>query len=301
MPAPDTTAVPASAAALLAAAVDYAGLFPPAALGMAEAVAEYAAASDGPDAWLLGRFVIPAARLGEFADARAALPGMRPAWHASAIVAAGADADLDIVAATNTTARGQVLVDALECKPAALDGIDWLAERAGACEVFVEIPADADLDAWLERIAATGLSAKIRTGGVTAAAFPAAAGVAAFLAAVTRAGVRFKATAGLHHAVRGAYRLTYEPDAPQATMYGYLNVLLAAAALRAGHAQSVAEDLLQRHDAASLTFTDDAVHWGPMTFPTALVSDTRAQMAGFGSCSFREPAAELQPLAARHP
>jgi hypothetical protein len=52
--------------ALLAGLIDYAGLFPPAALSMAEAVANYAGYRGGPDAWALGRFVVPAARLAEF-------------------------------------------------------------------------------------------------------------------------------------------------------------------------------------------------------------------------------------------
>src|SRR5512139_850165 len=57
---------PPSARALLAGVVDYAGLFPPAARPMPEAIAEYAEALAGPDAWMLGRFVLPAARLAEF-------------------------------------------------------------------------------------------------------------------------------------------------------------------------------------------------------------------------------------------
>ena len=49
--------------ALLEGLVDYAGLFPPAALPMAEAVANYATYLDSADAWALGRFVVPATRL----------------------------------------------------------------------------------------------------------------------------------------------------------------------------------------------------------------------------------------------
>lgn len=293
-------AVPASATALLAAAVDYAGLFPPAALDMRAAVAEYAVARAGADAWLLGRFVTPAARLPEFVRERATLPGPLPAWPVSAIVAAESSSDLAAIATVSGALPAHAVVDALECAPASLDAVDWLADRAGAREVFVEIPAGADVAAWMARIAARRLSAKLRTGGVTAAAFPAAAEVLTFLDAATRAGVRFKATAGLHHAVRGAYRLTYEPAAPQTTMYGYLNLLLAAASLRAGHPTAIAEQVLLRDDTTSLTFADDAVRWGALVFPTALVSATRDSLTGFGSCSFREPADELRPLAAVH-
>ena len=45
--------------------VDYAGLFPPAQLPLDEAVREYAAHLGDAEAWMLGRFIIPAQRLGE--------------------------------------------------------------------------------------------------------------------------------------------------------------------------------------------------------------------------------------------
>ena len=54
------------ARAFLNGLVDYAGLFPPAGLGMKEAVAEYARHRREPEAWMLGRFVVPAARFAEF-------------------------------------------------------------------------------------------------------------------------------------------------------------------------------------------------------------------------------------------
>ena len=59
------------------------------------------------------------------------------------------------------------------------------------------------------------------SGGVTPVAFPAAHQVIDFIAACEREAVPFKATAGLHHAVRGDYRLTYEPESPVSTMYGF--------------------------------------------------------------------------------
>jgi hypothetical protein len=46
---------------LLRGLIDYAGLFPPAALPLAEAVNNYQKYRGGPHAWMLARFVIPAA------------------------------------------------------------------------------------------------------------------------------------------------------------------------------------------------------------------------------------------------
>ena len=50
---------------LLAKLIDYAGLFPPAALDMATALRNYAAYREGEYGWMLGRFVVPRARAAE--------------------------------------------------------------------------------------------------------------------------------------------------------------------------------------------------------------------------------------------
>ena len=52
--------------ALLEEVIDYAGLFPPSQLSMQEAVVNYAAYRSGELGWMLGRFVVPTARLDEF-------------------------------------------------------------------------------------------------------------------------------------------------------------------------------------------------------------------------------------------
>jgi hypothetical protein len=50
---------------LLENLIDYAGLFPPAALSMQDAVRNYARYRDGEYAWALGKFIVPAARTKE--------------------------------------------------------------------------------------------------------------------------------------------------------------------------------------------------------------------------------------------
>jgi hypothetical protein len=289
----------ATARALLDGVVDYAGLFPPAALPMVAAVAEYAAAMDGPDAWMLGRFVLPAARLSEFAEVRAAVAVSARPWRLSAIVADGSEADQAAIAAFNAdSARHRAVVDSAECRPLTPDGIEWLSEAfGGVLEVYVEVAPGSDAARWLERVKAHGLKGKVRTGGLTAAAFPEPTALLSFIEAALGAGVPFKATAGLHHAVRGSYRLTYEPGAAEASMYGYLNVLLATAALRAGLPLEVAAELLRQSDSSTLVFADDRVCWGDAELPAAALRDTRADhLESFGSCSFREPVEELHSL-----
>src|SRR5579859_2639421 len=63
----------ASLRALLSNVIDYAGLFPPAALPLDQALGNYARYRQGPDAWMLGRFVIAATALGQLAPYRGGL------------------------------------------------------------------------------------------------------------------------------------------------------------------------------------------------------------------------------------
>ena len=292
----------ASLRALLAGALDYAGLFPPAGLSMNESVRSYAAYASGPHSWLLGRFVVAGARLAEFAGAAdASMPVASRPWRVSVLLSADAEAEIATVAAFNASHRGAVC-DTVECKASTVDDIARVARvapaiAAGEVASYVEIPAAGDPAGLLAALAARGLRAKIRTGGTTPDAFPSAAEVSRFLAACIRARLPFKATAGLHHALRGEYRLTYEPGSPAGPMYGFLNLLLATALLRDGGSEQDAEALLLERDAAALQFGDDGARWRDRLFLTARLSQLRQRAAvSFGSCSFAEPVDELSAL-----
>ena len=64
--------------ALLFGLIDYAGLFPPAKLPLDKALKHYAKSRRLDDRWMLGRFLIPAARLGELAEFDALFPANDP-------------------------------------------------------------------------------------------------------------------------------------------------------------------------------------------------------------------------------
>ena len=69
-----------SLTALLTNLVDYAGLYPPAKLGMSAAVDNYATYLRSEESWMLGRFICPVSRLEEFRrEARGLLPTVEPA------------------------------------------------------------------------------------------------------------------------------------------------------------------------------------------------------------------------------
>ena len=80
-----------SVRALLAGAIDYAGLFPPSQLAMSDAVLNYATYRNSNYVWMLGRFVVTAARLDEFYESAADFitRDVRDRWHIA--VVAGED------------------------------------------------------------------------------------------------------------------------------------------------------------------------------------------------------------------
>ena len=290
-----------SARALLEGLVDYAGLFPPAALSMEEAAAEYARWRRSPEAWMLGRFVLPAARLRDLAraaDAHAPEPGAGEPWRLSALLGADTHADSSLVTSFNRSHAGRSVVDAVELKAGSPEDADAALEALPAgLAAFVEVPLGGDLHGILPVLRRRGASAKARTGGVVPEAVPDPADLARFLADCAAAGVAFKATAGLHHPVRAERALTDEPGSPRATMHGFLNVFAAAVFARAGAPAPDLETVLRDQDASSFRFEGDALAWRSLRVSVdALASARRAFATSFGSCSFAEPVADLRAL-----
>lgn len=288
--------IPKTLHALLHTIVDYAGLFPPAGLGMDAVVRNYDAYRGDRHAWMLGRLVVPVARLDELADAMrgAGVAAGAHHWRVSALAGADFAADVAHLAAFN--ARGEAaLVDAVEVKAS-----DEAAIRAVAAatppglRVYVEVPVLEDPRDLVGVIAETKLRAKIRTGGVTAGAIPAPEAVARFVRACYATGAGFKATAGLHHPLRAMQPLTYEADAPRSVMHGFLNVFLTAVLLHNGMTIADANALMHRGAVDDVEFTDDHVAWREYRVSRDELTTIRRRFAiSFGSCSFREPVDDL--------
>lgn len=295
-----------SLAVLLTGSVDYAGLFPPAALDMSAAVSAYATYRVDPSRFMLGRFIVPVARLREFEESAASvLPvgGSAEPWRLSALTGPDLCADIDLALKFNCrhwsgSDIGQAEIDTLEIK------VTSRAEIGSAMSImpaqftpFFEIPIADDLSELVAEIRRSGGKAKARTGGVTASVFPSASDVARFMRCCRDEGVAFKLTAGLHHPIRAAYRLTYAPDAELGDMFGYLNMFVAASLAWVGTGESIVIDALNARAFDSFDFTDAGLSFGGQTIPLAAVRDARANFAiSFGSCSFREPVDDLAAL-----
>jgi hypothetical protein len=280
---------------LLENLIDYAGLFPPTGLTMEQAVANYAHYRRSSDSWALGRFIVPVARFAEFERALAPHLGAA-AWNVSALAGNDFDADRRIIDAFDASHSGRAIVDTVEVKAASTADIERAASAFGGFATYFEIPAATDPRESIDAISDAGGHAKIRTGGVTPEAFPPAADLVRFIRRCIDRATPFKATAGLHHPIRCVRALTYEPDAVQGAMHGFLNVFLAAAAMSGGMSDQSAEGLLLDDDSSHFAVDEHGIWWRDVHVGVERIAEMRRFAVAFGSCSFEEPIGELREM-----
>jgi len=302
--------------ALLEHLIDDASLFPPAALAMRPALRAHARLRESAYWWVTGRFVAPASRLEELAAARNPADGpldLSVVLDSGASGAKGDTVRADLHRIDRLAGQNGVTVSSLEARlpNVVLDAaateriVADIVERYPSGEVaFWYEPAyeagwKAAPESWLTvlanaRAAAPAnvtLGAKVRCGGATAGATPSVEDLAAFLVAAHAHDVPWKATAGLHHPVRGLHAGAAAPA------HGFLNVIFAGVALHAGvlEAARVAEVLAETDPRA---FVVDPLHvaWRGVRLEPEQIGAARARIVGFGTCSFDEPVNDLREL-----
>ncbi len=288
--------------------IDYAGLFPPAQLEMEAALAEYAGARRGPHAWMLARFIVPEARIDELlqcAPERVSLSVIVGTAHDSRAWFGAVQASLQRIAAQRASG---LTIEALEMvlpRPlsqretydAAIGQYSAAAAQTGLSDLpsYIELPQDERRSALLPFALASmkrhRLRAKLRCGGVTAASTPPVYDIATFLRAAAEEEVAFKATAGLHHPVRG-----YNEESGF-IMHGFLNVLTAAALVRQGAEEDSVIASLEDEDADHFAVDQEGLRWRGTLIGTDTLRDTRTNsFHSYGSCSFSEPVDDLTAL-----
>src|SRR6266446_1922206 len=296
-----------TAGVLLRDLIDYAGLFPPASLAMAACVANYDAYSRSEWNWILGRFIVPVARLVEFDEAFARLPTPTPGtafanWRLSGLLGPDPVADVAFIREFNArlasaSSGGRAVVESVEVKVA---GPEEVKRLSGIIPAELATYLEVQLSSCGECVAAMaecGRRAKIRTGGETADKFPAPENVIEFMRLCAATNVPFKATAGLHHPLRSVHRFTDQAGSPSGTMHGFVNVFLAAAFLRAGMEATLAVQLLEERSADAFHFNADGIVWRQHRLSLPEVAAARRSFAvSFGSCSFTEPIDDLKSL-----
>jgi hypothetical protein len=298
----------ASLRALLAHSIDYAGMFPPCGLGLEPALKNQSEYIRSPDAWMLASFVLP---VGQF-HAIKRLLSQFDAQHPLRVAALGpktanAEAFLETLGDANTAIRS---LSRHNLDPVSIShlemflphGVD-LASLKKAASILGDLPVfwEASPDRAEQTIAllaefnsdsdSATFGYKLRTGGVTADAFPTSMQIAKALVTPATHQLPIKFTAGLHHPLR-QYR-----DEVQTKMHGFLNVL-GAAVLAAEHGWDMKQTaiVLDDENVDSFSFTDDFFAWREWRIDIKRLQYRRRFVVSLGSCSFDEPRDDLRAL-----
>ena len=229
---------------LLERLVDDAGLFPPSSLPMDQALSRFRT-SDSPV--LSGRFLCPAGRLDELRELLT--PDEKVELHVVS----------DDVGELPDDPR--LVVCAVEVR----------RDGPAACPCYVETAPSVELKE-------AGRYAKLRCGGTSVPEVP---HVAHFVRECVRLSLPFKATAGLHAAVRG-----WEQDDRGRPHHGFLNLVLATCAAVAG---DDVESVLECTDSTAVA---DAVR----RTPDELARAARGLLHSYGSCDTVRPVTDLQRM-----
>jgi hypothetical protein len=274
-----------SSAALFAALIDDAAVFPPGNAPLPAAVADHRRHRTAWYSPLIGPFLCPSSRLTELADQVAEPLQVRLVMDTGA---GGVGPAVEAIAADS-----RLILRGIEISLPA-DGPGEAARRAVAAIDAALGGPDDDVPAYLEParaagwrqalevIGEAGYRAKLRTGGLTSDAVPSESDLAEFVVACVDLGVPFKCTAGLHRAVRHT-----APDG--AEQHGFLNILLAAAACLDGGDEHAVATLLHDRDGAGMARRLRG-------FDDTLAAETRRWFTSYGTCSVQEPLDDLLAL-----
>lgn len=292
--------------ALLDSVIDYAGLFPPARLDMASAVAEYAKHLRGPEAWMVSRFACPAARLTELGESLATSPlrdqdlpigvtviGTRAAGPDEFRSALAQDAERLQNFADNFDHVADI--EAFEVfKPIGIDAGDAVRKLKpfAAIDVFLEVGWDDDQASALHEIVDhEWLGAKARTGGLEAKDFPSSDQLAGFLHEVMSLDLRFKLTAGMHHPLR-------HPDPLiGADQHGFLNVAVVLALMQEHNlTRDQVASVLDDGDPVNFVFGLDSFGYRDQEVGLPAIDDMRTLFLSYGCCSVADPILGLAKL-----
>ena len=279
--------------------IDYAGIFPPAALPARESLANYLAFRRGPENWILGSLAWSCSTLSELGElltpndeVELALIG-RPStnwdtWQ---------DARLQDVEDVNNllakcpgvaAATYESRLDDVTKVPDALNSLRSLGKET---DIYFELPWDKPLEDALADLATEEWArVKFRTGGKTKDAYPSPVQLATVLKQCIDLEVEFKLTAGLHEPI------AHVDKDNGAFAHGFLNVLMATSA--------AFQDEASVQEIASILESNDPSLWslkGGLSFDGKTLSaddlnDARSFFGSFGSCSITDPLQGLQRL-----
>lgn len=290
--------------------IDYAGLFPPAALPLRDSVDHFFHYMQGDDAWMLGSFVLPMAQL----EALGEILGEQGSEEEMALTVLPkpmeTEEDIDQILRQDLRGvrhflnewEGRVRVDSFEMPlPDGLDSGEAVSQIMDCfCEegfseqkVYFECKPENLNEFLLEALRVhDGAYYKLRCGGVNAEAFPAAEQIVAVIQMCRRTGVGMKFTAGLHHPVR------HYSEEVKCKMFGFFNVFGAVMlAQEYDFDDATLLDLVKEENSQAFRFSDDGFFWRDWCIAPDRIQQLREELChSYGSCSFDEPREDLVQL-----
>jgi len=312
--------------------IDYAGLFPPAKLPMNDAIQNYLKYRNGPDEWMLSRFICLAKRLSELEKYRADFGSRDKPLQISVLGRSGKNREAfisgleeDLKLVNEFAEGGSVNIDAYEVRlpeeiieesnPIRIS--EFLNRAAEMIESQIPIRVTAFYegafrDDWIQTVNALieGISYhnifvqsrqfdkyspagyKLRSGGAEPSMYPTSEQVAHVILTCKRHQIAMKATAGLHHPVR------YFNEAERVTMHGFLNVF-GAGILAQYHDLNIDQitAIIEDENPQHFVFADSELKWKDFSVTVNQIEEARSQrLISFGSCSFDEPREDLREL-----
>ena len=309
--------------------IDYAGLFPPALLGLPQALSAYAEYLSHPQGSFLARFVLPLSKTEEAAQWLVENEAKFKAPIAFSILTSLSLEQASAQQATHTfwqtqmagiekflkAAKGLAKVETLEFAiPLEIAG-DTKAllvvlgslesnlhpalrarhEQGQGC-AFVELPwalGGAKQEEFLTAVTkAPCVGLKLRTGGVKPEQVPPVEQLAAAIFLSATLEIKTKCTAGLHLPFR------HFDTAVGANVFGFLNVFLSCIGARySGLSLQQTQDLLMIENSGDVVLSANAMEMAKVVFTaTQLAEGRKNAMLSFGSCSFLEPVEALDAL-----
>lgn len=302
--------------------IDYAGLYPPASLNLAQAFHNYIFYSQGEYKWMLNKFIINAKRLGELSKlmSEMKIEGRVP----FSILGSGGDttsefnknfaSDIKSITEFKKKHGDLVNIDIFESRlPKGIleqedndDMLDLMISVSDDLEktlaknvpVFYEALLRDDYEAVILRVVETIASLerecgfKLRTGGTEAVAFPSPEQVAFAIMTCAEFGVPMKCTAGLHHPIR------HYNDGVSCYMHGFLNVFGAGILAYVNNLdETELLEVLNDEDPYEFIFKENGLAWNENEVSIAEIKEARGKfMISYGSCSFDEPIDDLKTM-----
>ena len=310
--------------------IDYAGMFPPANLELTPAFSNYLDYINSDDEWMMDKFVCSMRSFEEITDTDSNVYKLLQDYDSKRLISfsllltggmtakeflKSLEAELKFIKYftdnnTNTEANSfevKIPIELFERHNANglktflndcsnfLDNFDMSKSI-----IFLEPAVNDNYEFMFEKLAHTSAEIenqgrfgfKLRTGGITPELYPSTEQAAFALKTCKDNMVRFKATAGLHHAVR------HYNDSVSTKMHGFLNIF-GAGVLAFSNPLSLKEinDIVKDEKAASFIFTEDEFRWNDVPASAENITKARNEFVNsFGSCSFDEPKDDLKKL-----